>query len=151
MKRIDSKSAEDASPVEISIRIIDALIDAVKSQEGEIIITFKKDLKNIGDTVLGTGVRIQYGGCNTFVETLESGRGYVVDTFNLTGVFQFLSKALVQREEEGENEARIKRQNEFNESLRQDRERFESATELANARDADFLAKMENKDSADAE
>jgi hypothetical protein len=104
MNRVDLKSAKDASPVEISMRIFDALIDASQSQEAEIVITFKKDLKDKGYPSIGTGVRIEYGSCNTFNEALEFGRSYDDDVSNLTGVFRFLSKALAQQNEDGERE-----------------------------------------------
>ena len=129
MKRIDSKSAEDASPVEISIRIIDALIDAVKSQEGEIIITFKKDLKGIGDPFIGTVVRIEYGGCNTFIETWGNCKN-LHDVSNLTGVFRYLSKALARWEEVERNEVQIYLDNEHKAAWKQaeeTRKRVESA------------------------
>lgn len=148
MKRVDSKSATGASPVEISMRIIDALIDAVKSQEAQIILTFKKDLNHTGDTLIGTGVRIEYGGCNTFIEALESGRCYADDTFNLTGVFRFLSKALAQRNEEAENEIRAAQRRESIAAAKRAQNSMAHATE----RPIKYLPNaMGIKDSADAE
>ena len=148
MKRVELKSAKDATPVEISFRIIDALIDAVKSQEAEIIITFKKDLKGTGETLIGAGVRIEYGGCNTFIEALESGRCYADDMFNLTGVFRFLSKALAQRNEEAENEIRAAQRRESIAAAKRAQDSMAHATE----RPIKYLPNAVNtKDSADAE
>lgn len=146
MKRIDSKSAKDASPVEISLRIINVLIDASESQKAQIILTFKKDLNHTGDTLIGTGVRIDYGGCNTFVE-VPGGR-MSDDTYNLQSVFRFLSKALAQRNEEAENEIRAAQRRESIAAAKRARDSMDSAIEA----DIKYLADaMEIKESADAE
>jgi len=107
MKRIDFQSAVEAEPVEIAMRIIGAISDALESQEAQIIITFKQDLRSQGITFTDTGVRIDYGACNTFIETGIMKKSYAEDTCNLMGVFRFLSKALAQRVEEIENETRF--------------------------------------------
>ena len=150
MKRVDLKSAKGASPVEISMQIIDALIDAVKSQEAEIIITFKKDLDGIGDPFFGDGVRIEFGGCNTFIVTGELGRVYFEDLLSLTGVFRFLSQALAQREEEGKNESESYLSKKRDDDWKWAKEAGERR-KLAIARDKKYLAdEMDIKDSADA-
>ncbi len=146
MKRLDKNAALKASPVKIVLTILDALIDASKSQEAQITITLKKDLERKGVFWPGTGVRIEYGGCNTFVE--EPDRRISDDTYNLQNVFRFLSKALAQRNEEEENEIRAAQRRESIAAAKRAQDSMDSATEAAIKYLPDA---MDLKDSADAE
>jgi hypothetical protein len=147
MRRLDKKSAIEASPVKIALTILDALVDASESQEAQIAITVKNDLRHEGVLCSRTCTRLEYGSSSTFIETLESGRGYAEDVSNLVGVFRFLSKALVQRDEEAESEARTARFDERIGAIKRAADNYESAT----ARDAEFLAKKDIEDSEDGE
>ena len=89
MRRVDLRAATGATPGKIVKRILETLIDAFQCRGAELTITTKRNLKNRQSTWCpDTGVRIDYGGINVFVE--EPVGPMSDDMFTCEGVFRVL-------------------------------------------------------------
>ncbi len=106
MRRVDLKKAKGATPVEIVLTIFKDMLSASKSEEAEMMLSFKRALEGRESTwCTGGGARIEFGTVSTYVEALESG-GHSADEFNIPGVLRSVCDWLEQRTEDRKNEAR---------------------------------------------
>ena len=103
MKKLDPVVADEISPVEFAMRVLETLVAASKAQQAQIVITLKQNFKAYSGKT-GTGCRIDFGRSDTYLIE-EFCQWYEEGLDSTSNVFQSLFAHLVEREE-----ARVERE-----------------------------------------